>query len=799
MELSQEIRQQLIPTFKVEQQEHVQKITQGLLALEGRPEAAKRKALLEEVFREAHSMKGAAQALNVPTVAKVGHLLEDLLLDAKENRLTFSAELFDLLHVALDAISLVLDQAETDSADTPPDIVVLLNQLKNAQAEASEAVEAEPENITAEVSESFLESLEVEDAPMQPVAETSFLAEPSAVVPQAPPEPEPKKRAEAPANQSGEQTIRVSVNKLDALMAQSSELLAAKIRAEQRLAEVQQLESSLTEWQKMWHGLRPYHNRLLRNQQRANGTSTHTNDEKGRDLMTLLDFFYQNQDQPRQFNAQINTLYRQFANDILRLSLNINELQEEIKRMRMLPLATITATFGRIVRDIARDQNKQINLVILGEETELDKRVLEQIKDPLIHLLRNAADHGIETPEKRQQAGKPATGEITLAAKQQGNNVIITIDDDGSGLALDKLRQSAVRKGILNQAEADELDDDAAAMLVFNSGLSTSPIITNYSGRGVGLDVVRKNIEDLHGKLRVDFKPEQGTTFSMTLPLTLASSRGLLVRASDQLFALPLTNIDHMVRVKCEDVNAVMGKSTMLDGGKPLALAWLEDILHLPPAQAIENEAEPLTVVIISAAEKRLGLVVSSLEGEQEIVMKNLGQQLVKVGGFSGATVLGSGQVVLVLNAADLLKLAHGAKAHAVNTAVSPEQPTEAQKTILVVDDSITTRTLEKNILEAAGYKVKLANDGEEAYGQLLTEKLPHLVISDVEMPRLDGFGLALRLKEDNRFRDIPFILVTSLDSPKSKARGIEVGADAYIVKSSFDQGDLLETIRQLI
>jgi two-component system chemotaxis sensor kinase CheA len=339
-------------------------------------------------------------------------------------------------------------------------------------------------------------------------------------------ESEENKRPELPTSQTGDQTIRVSVNKLDALMAQSSELLAAKIRAEQRLVEVRELELSTTEWQKKWHALRPHQNRLLRNQQKSNGRTPQKQLELTHDLTTLVDFFYQNQDLPRQFNTKINTLYRQFANDIMRLSLNINELQEEIKRMRMLPLSTITKTFGRIVRDIAREQNKQINLVILGEETELDKRVLEQIKDPLIHMLRNAADHGIESPEKRVQAGKSATGEIVLEARQQGTNVVITIADDGTGLDLDKLRYAAVRKGMLTQAEAAQLDDAEAKMLVFTSGLSTSQIITNISGRGVGMDIVRKNVEDLQGMLEVCFEPGQGTTYSMTLPLTLASSTG---------------------------------------------------------------------------------------------------------------------------------------------------------------------------------------------------------------------------------------------------------------------------------
>jgi two-component system chemotaxis sensor kinase CheA len=462
----------------------------------------------------------------------------------------------------------------------------------------------------------------------------------------------------------------------------------------------------------------------------------------------------------------------------------------------MLPLATITPTFGRMVRDLAREQNKQINLTMVGGDTELDKRVLEQIKDPLIHLLRNAVDHGLESPAQRQQAGKPAEGQITLAASQQGNNVVITISDDGEGLDIPAIRLAAVRKGLLDKAEVEKLNEAEVAHLIFNSGLSTSKIITDISGRGVGLDVVRQNVEELHGALEVSFGPGQGTTFTLTLPLTLASSRGLLVRAGQQTFALPLTTVERMLHVERSAIASVEGREAMTHQGKPIALAWLEDLLELPSGS---KEANPLTVVIVAVAEKRLGLIVDSLVGEQEIVMKSLGKQLAKVTGIAGATVLGSGQVILALHAADLVKLA-GRTASRPSTGPKARPAEEKQhKTILVVDDSITTRTLEKNILEAAGYQVKLATDGEEALAVLVSSGLPDLIVSDVNMPRLDGFELTKRVKQDKRHADIPVILVTSLDSPADKARGIEVGADAYIVKSKFDQGNLLEIVEQLV
>ncbi|MBN1993620.1 MAG: hybrid sensor histidine kinase/response regulator [Anaerolineae bacterium] len=787
MGLSEKIRQQLIESFKIEQGEHIEKITQGLLTLEKDPASEKRQALLEEIFREAHSLKGAARAVGMTTIESLGHALEDLLLGVKEGQLDLSPELLDLLYQTLDAVELVMQRIEAGDSTPPAAVLALLARLEEAKTNLEQGItpdgaktklpksKAEPpqnDKVRKEVSQAPKRSPQKEKPEPQEREETIETPAPAAQPP--------------PVGPQVDETIRVSVSKLDALMAQFSELLGAKIRAEQRLAEVRDLQMLAAEWHKDWMALRSHYNRLIRN----------GHQDKGKDVAALTHFATYNQEQLRALNTRSNSLYRQLSNDTMRLSLIINELQEEIKRVRMLPLSTITTTFGRMVRDVAREQNKQVHLTIEGGETELDKRVLEQIKDPLIHLLRNAVDHGLEPPVEREKSGKPDRGNIFLSASQQGNRIIITVKDDGRGLDLEAIRASAIRKGLLRMGEADKLSDTEVAHLIFSSGLSTSRIITDISGRGVGMDVVRRNVEELHGTLEVEFEPKQGTTFTMTLPLTLASSRGLLVRAGEQTFALPLTSVERMLQIKPEAVASVEGKEAITYLGQPIAVAWLADLLELPPDS---RDARQLTVVIVAVAEKRLGLIVDDLVGEQEVVIKNLGRQLAKVGGLAGATLLGSGEVILVLHVADLIKLAARARARPVVTTDAEQKETDQRKTILVVDDSITTRTLEKNILEAVGYEVKLATDGKEALGVLATDGLPHLIVSDINMPRLDGFELTSRIKNDTRYADIPVILVTSLDSPADKARGIEVGADAYIVKSSFDQGNLLDTIEQLV
>jgi two-component system, chemotaxis family, sensor kinase CheA len=348
----------------------------------------------------------------------------------------------------------------------------------------------------------------------------------------------------------------------------------------------------------------------------------------------------------------------------------------------------------------------------------------------------------------------------------------------------------------MTEAEAEQLSDEEVANLIFRFGLSTSTLITDISGRGVGLDVVRQNVERLHGTLQVTTEAGQGSTFTLTVPLTLASSRGLLVRAGGQIFFLPHATVERMLLVPADEIAYMAGKPTINYRNKSVVLAWLNDLLHLP---SVSPHNGKLTVVIITVAEKRLGLVVDELEGEQEIVVKNLGKQLARLAGIAGATISGSGQVILVLHPADLIKLATKLQGRTAVPALQHTQEQKQRKNILVVDDSLTTRILEKNILEAAGYQVHLATDGEEALDTLVAGDLPDLIVCDIAMPRLNGLALTQQIKKDDRYRDIPVVLVTSLGSPSDKARGIEVGADAYIVKSSFDQANLLETIEQLI
>jgi two-component system chemotaxis sensor kinase CheA len=832
MSLSAKIREQLISGFRAELAEHVQTMNDGLLALEqNRVTGEQRRTMLEDVFRAAHSLKGAARAVGVTAVEQLAHALEDVLAAMQHDATELTPALFTACYRACDAIQAVQAAYEAGELTPPAQALQSLVDLepfrqyrkagrkadsaepaKTIPAEAAPAKSSVPEAATPAPVPVQVAANSSDDEQLAPVAASADSQSAGAVV--------------SPAL-GGDETIRVSVSKLDALMAQLSELLVTKIRAEQRIAHVRQAQEFVAQWQKDWFAIRSGYSRLARHihdltaivsvdmqvasVQRQHGPADPSVQVKrallgdGRlekELLRLVDYVDSSQDRLREMNALVNRLLREYDNDAMHTALVIDTLEQEIKRVRMLPLTTITGTFGRMVRDLAQAAGKEAVLEIAGGEVELDKRVLEQIKDPLIHMLRNAIDHGIESPDKRQAAGKPRCGRITLQAEQLGQDVLISISDDGAGLDIETIRRVAMRQGT-SSMDVQALSEAELAELIFAAGFTTSPIITDVSGRGVGLDVVRRNVEALDGHVGVTWKPGLGSTFALTLPLTLTSSRGLLVRISNQLFAIPLSSIERILHVSPKQIESLGGHDTVRYDGHPVALVRLDDVLELPHVAVPKDEQDDghIPVIILVVAERRMAFAVDALAGEQEVVVKGMGRQLSRVGGIAGATVMGNGEVMLVLNAADLMKLAMRSERRSVLAAAAETGAAEAKRKarILVVDDSVTTRTLEKNILEVAGYSVQIATDGQEALNVIATTSVPDLIISDIFMPRVDGFDLTKRLKGDPRTANVPIVLVTSLDSTEDKARGIEAGADAYIVKSSFDQINLLETIEQLI
>ena len=770
--LDEDIMRQLRATFKMEAKEHIQAMNRVLLALEDDPPEDERAELLKEIFREAHSLKGSAGAADVPEIEGVAHRLESVFSVAKSGDLELTSDLCDVLYEGIDAAEVIVAttmEGEAHGLDLPT-----LHRRLDA---------AEEGRVIAPADGPGQEASEVEALEPQGTVEDDGGAGQAAGTAAG----GGRRRGGQGLAQGTEESIRVSTDKLDSLMTQAGELMVAGLKIDQRLKELEAVTHATEDWNREWLKIRAAHSQLLH----ENG------DER---IRPLLRFLNENERVLKELAGEVSDLWRGLSRDALLLSRVTSDVSEEVMKVRMLPIATVLNIFPRMVRDLARQKEKDVDLVIEGAETELDRNVLEEIKDPLVHLVRNAVDHGIEKPDEREAAGKPRVGTVTVRAYQKGSNIVVEVSDDGAGIDVEEVKRAALKSKVLPQEELEAISDEQAMQLIFASGVSTSKMITETSGRGVGMDVVRKNVEALHGHVDVDSTLGEGTITTLTLPLTLATTQELLVRVREQTFGIPISAVERIQRIEPESISTVEGKEAIIVNGQPISLVYLCDVLEMPKQEQALDPNEKIPVVILGAGRWRIAFLVDAVVGQQESVVKSLGKQLARVRNVAGATILGTGQVIMTLNPSDLLKSARGAAGKtdiAARIARSQEQE-EKRASVLVVDDALATRNLEKNILETVGYDVKVAADGVEALSILQSDGVCDVIISDVVMPNMDGFELTAAVREDAKLCNTPVILVTSLESTEDKERGLEVGADAYIVKSSFEQETLLDAVRQL-
>ena len=563
--------------------------------------------------------------------------------------------------------------------------------------------------------------------------------------------------------------IRVDARKLDKLMNLVGELTVVRTRVKRRLSEIEEAASLWGECAR-----------------EAGGTVANRN--ANGDGETRME----------QLGGRLHTLRHGILEDEVGLELVSRELEEGIRNLRLLPLSTLFSLFPRLVRDLSRTQSKTVDLVIEGGETTADKHIIEEMKSPLMHLIRNAVDHGLEIPEKRKAAGKPEACTLRLRAFHTATHVVIEIDDDGRGLDLEAIKRGAVKRRLASEAEAGRMTRPQLEALIFQSGFSTSTMVTDVSGRGVGLDAVRASVEQLKGTVQVTSEPGRGCRFTVQLPITLATTPVFIVRVGDSRFAISLDFVHSVRRVALTDIFPIEGHDTIELDGAPVSIARLADLLELPR----KGTPPPWPCIILNIGDERLGILVDALEDELEVVLKPHTGILQRVRNLSGATILGSGEVCLVLNPADLLKTVQkgGFVVSGLREEVTDAGPQEKRERplVLLAEDSITTRTQEKRILEAAGYEVVAAVDGADAYDKLGRQTFD-AVISDVQMPNLDGLELAERIRKNPAFADLPIILVTSLSTPEDMQRGMDVGANAYLTKPTFDQQVFLETVRRLV
>lgn len=774
-------RSAFIQKFQEEATEYLQRLNEGVITLEGDP---KNRELIEQMLRDAHTLKGSSRMVGLLDISDVAHRLEDIMVKIRDGEMEFDPSMSDAFFEALDAIVFLKDNAGTDVSGQL-DVPGLLERLSAVAAGGAagggtkEQAAAEPAAPSAEPAPPAAPAVP------EPEAEAAPLQEASAAEKQEPGPKEqpggPQPHAEEKLQTRTQQTVRIRTEQVDRLLNLVSEVVIAQIKAEQHARDLRIAQSLATDVYQTWRRVRASLSL------EADAAFAGVDDD-----LRMIDELVND------LRQRMTQMLKEYSDDVSRASTVVADLQEHSMAIRMLPVSTVFNAFPRAVRDLARQFKKDVELVMEGGDTELDKKVLEEINDPLIHIMRNAVDHGIEPVERRRELGKPEKGTIKLAARQEGDHIVIEISDDGAGIDPAAVKAAAIRKGYLTESEAKSMSDREATYLIFEAGFSTSPIITEISGRGVGMDVVREFIVDkLKGSLDVESEPGRGTTFRLTIPLTLAIIRALLVRVSGQVFAIPTSSIEETLRIDPAEVIKVEGREVIRRQRRTIPLVHLRDVLGLEASE--DSEAGKLPVVTIGFSGHRMGFLVDAFVGEQQIVIKTLGSHLKHVDNVAGVTILGAGEVVPILNVPDLMANARRMTGRAGGRTAVKREKDQGPRRVLICEDSFTTRELERSIFEAAGYVVETATDGAAGLAKLREGLKVDAVVTDVQMPNMTGFELTRAIKSDEALKEIPVIIVTSLEREEEKAEGIEAGADAYITKSVFNQDTLLDTVERLI
>lgn len=785
-------RSAFIAKFQEEATDLLQRLNEGIITLEAEPG---NRPLIDQWLRDAHTLKGSSRMVGLMEISDIAHRMEDIMVKVRDGEMPYTPDMTDSFFEALDAVVFLAENAGKPAA-SEFDIDDLTSRLAGLAATgipqaagvapeppATTPVPSAPEPAAA-ASESddhpSPEELEVgvdEDEDIHPDDDEAAADDESAQSGETKPARQGEKlQAKTQA------TVRIRTSQVDRLLNLVSEVVISQIKDEQRVRDLRMTAGLSVEMQQLWSRLRSTMSMLPIDEQNMLDAD-----------MKIFDELLGSQ------RRSLGSIAKAYADDTSRTSAVVSDLQEQAMELRMLPVSTVFNTFPRAMRDLARQYKKDVELFIEGGDTELDKKVLEEINDPLVHIMRNAVDHGIEPAAERVAAGKPAKGTIKLSARQEGDHIVIEVSDDGAGIDPARVKAAAIRKGYLTESEAKSMSDREARYLIFEKGFSTAAIITEISGRGVGMDVVREFVvERLKGSLDVDSELGQGTRFRLTIPLTLAIIRALLLRVSGQTFALPTASVEETARVEPSEIIKVEGHEVIRRQRRTIPLVPLRDVLGL---DAIEHDAEggKIPVATLAFSGHRLGLIVDAFVGEQQIVIKTLGTHLKRVDNVAGVTILGAGEVVPILNVPDLMTSGRQLTGARMRRTGQVKEKQAGPSKILICEDSFTTRELERSIFEAAGYDVETATDGAMGLARLREGLNPDAVVTDVQMPNMTGFELTKAIKSDETLAHIPVIIVTSLERDEEKAEGINAGADAYITKSVFNQDTLLETVERLI
>ncbi|WRG03671.1 chemotaxis histidine kinase/response regulator CheAY2 [Helicobacter pylori] len=786
--------QEIMEDFLIEAFEMNEQLDQDLVELEHNPEDLD---LLNRIFRVAHTIKGSSSFLNLNILTHLTHNMEDVLNRARKGEIKITPDIMDVVLRSIDLMKTLLVTIRDTGSDTnngkENEIEEAVKQLqaitsqnlegakertketpqkenkeeakgenKENKAKAPTAenptsdnpLADEPDldyaNMSAEEVEAEIERLlnKRQEADKERRAQKKQEAKqevtptkeaPKTETPKAPKtETKAKAKADTEENKAPsigvEQTVRVDVRRLDHLMNLIGELVLGK-------------------------------NRLIR-------------------IYSDVEERYDGEKFLEELNQVVSSI-----------SAVTTDLQLAVMKTRMQPVGKVFNKFPRMVRDLSRELGKSIELIIEGEETELDKSIVEEIGDPLIHIIRNSCDHGIEPLEERRRLNKPETGKVQLSAYNEGNHIVIKISDDGKGLDPVMLKEKAIEKGVISERDAEGMSDREAFNLIFKPGFSTAKVVSNVSGRGVGMDVVKTNIEKLNGIIEIDSEVGVGTTQKLKIPLTLAIIQALLVGVQEEYYAIPLSSVLETVRISQDEIYTVDGKSVLRLRDEVLSLVRLSDIFKV---DAILESNSDVYVVIIGLADQKIGVIVDYLIGQEEVVIKSLGYYLKNTRGIAGATVRGDGKITLIVDVGAMMDMAKSIKVN-ITTLMNESENTKSKNSpsdyiVLAIDDSSTDRAIIRKCLKPLGITLLEATNGLEGLEMLKNgDKIPDAILVDIEMPKMDGYTFASEVRKYNKFKNMPLIAVTSRVTKTDRMRGVESGMTEYITKPY--SGEYLTTV----
>ncbi|WP_033758776.1 chemotaxis histidine kinase/response regulator CheAY2 [Helicobacter pylori] len=799
--------QEIMEDFLIEAFEMNEQLDQDLVELEHNPEDLD---LLNRIFRVAHTIKGSSSFLNLNILTHLTHNMEDVLNRARKGEIKITPDIMDVVLRSIDLMKTLLVTIRDTGSDTNngkeneiEEVVKKLQAITSQNLEGAKetlgAKEAPEKEVKKEIKEKAKEEVKANKTPTaeNPTSDNPLADEPDLDY----------------ANMSAEEVeaeIERLLNKRQEAdkerRAQKKQEDQAKPKQEVALAkETPKTETPKTETPKAPKAETKAKAKADTEENKAPSIGVEQTvrvDVRRLDhLMNLIGELVLGKNRLIRIYGDVEERYdgEKFLEELNQVVSSISavttDLQLAVMKTRMQPVGKVFNKFPRMVRDLSRELGKSIELIIEGEETELDKSIVEEIGDPLIHIIRNSCDHGIEPLEERRKLNKPETGKVQLSAYNEGNHIVIKISDDGKGLDPVMLKEKAIEKGVISERDAESMSDREAFNLIFKPGFSTAKVVSNVSGRGVGMDVVKTNIEKLNGIIEIDSEVGVGTTQKLKIPLTLAIIQALLVGVQEEYYAIPLSSVLETVRISQDEIYTVDGKSVLRLRDEVLSLVRLSDIFKV---DAILESNSDVYVVIIGLADQKIGVIVDYLIGQEEVVIKSLGYYLKNTRGIAGATVRGDGKITLIVDVGAMMEMAKSIKVN-ITTLMNESENTKSKNSpsdyvVLAIDDSSTDRAIIRKCLKPLGITLLEATNGLEGLEMLKNgDKIPDAILVDIEMPKMDGYTFASEVRKYNKFKNLPLIAVTSRVTKTDRMRGVESGMTEYITKPY--SGEYLTTV----